>query len=264
MNSSPGTTIEAFNKQCFCTSLDESLLRTALESELGEPGLADLVRERCPYLFSASPVFVSRAHMERMAAVVQAIEAMAALPAWQEEVLAWAPPVARHVPGNKGVFFGHDFHVAAEGFGLIEINTNAGGAMLNAVLAHAQFACCDMIATLPRLPALGHALEGGIVAMFRREWALAGRQAPLRTIAIVDAAPKEQYLYPEFLLFRRLFEREGLDAVMPTPRSYGGVTAGSGTATSPSTSSTTASPTSPCRTARVRNCAKRTCRMPWC
>jgi len=45
---------ETFNRDCFCTSLDMRLLREALESELGQPGLADLVRERNPYVFSST------------------------------------------------------------------------------------------------------------------------------------------------------------------------------------------------------------------
>ena len=32
---------------------------------------------------------------------------------------------------------------------------------------------------------------------------------PLRTIAIVDDTPQGQYLYPEFLLFRKLFQAHG-------------------------------------------------------
>jgi hypothetical protein len=36
--------------------------------------------------------------------------------------------------------------------------------------------------------------------MFVRQWALAGRARPLASIAIVDEAPEQQYLYPEFLL----------------------------------------------------------------
>ncbi len=211
------SSIEALNKHCYCGSLDADLLHSALESELGEPGLAALVRERCPYLFSASPVFVSRAHMQRMAELIDAIETVVALPAWREAVLAWAPAIARHVPPGKGVFFGYDFHVSVDAFGLIEINTNAGGAMLNAVLARAQFACCEMMKEFLALPAIGHALEARIVAMFRNEWALAGRQSRLRTIAIVDAGPDEQYLYPEFVLFRHLFERHGLTTVIADP-----------------------------------------------
>jgi hypothetical protein len=40
---------------------------------------------------------------------------------------------------------------------------------------------------------------------------------PLRSIAIVDLAPEDQYLYPEFLLFQRLFERHGLRTVIADP-----------------------------------------------
>lgn len=58
-----------------------------------------------------------------------------ALPAYREEVLARAPAIARHEPrGARSVFFGYDFHLDGDRLGLIEINTNADGAMLNAVL----------------------------------------------------------------------------------------------------------------------------------
>ena len=44
---------------------------------------------------------------------------------------ASAPDVARFAPGNHGVFMGYDFHLTAAGPRLIEVNTNAGGALLN-------------------------------------------------------------------------------------------------------------------------------------
>ena len=210
-----GLSIEALNSECFCISLDTEALRRALESEIGQPGLFNLVRERCPYLFAARPVFVSRAHLARMAHLVQAIESVVALPAYREEVLAQSPALAQHDPGGaKGVFFGYDFHVAGGGFGLIEINTNAGGAMLNAVLARAQRACCPAMAHLVPPLTTADALEERIMAMFRHEWWLSGHIRPLRSIAIVDEAPAQQYLYPEFLLFQQLFERHGLQAVI--------------------------------------------------
>ena len=40
----------------------------------------------------------------------------------------------------------------------------------------------------------------------------------LRSIAIVDDAPQDQYLYPEFLLFKQMFERLGLQAVIADGR----------------------------------------------
>ncbi|WP_136416031.1 hypothetical protein [Herbaspirillum sp. ST 5-3] len=206
------------NSGCFCTSLDEAALGHALESELGSPGLSALVREWCPYLFSAQPVFISTDHMARMAQVVGAVESVVALPAFRRAVLADAPPVAHYDAGGaKGVFYGYDFHIDGDSVGLIEINTNAGGAMLNAVLARAQSACCpEMESMIPPL-ASTRALEQGIVDMFQNEWQRCGRNRPLRSIAIVDESPEQQYLYPEFLLFQQLFRRNGLEAVIAAP-----------------------------------------------
>jgi hypothetical protein len=222
--------LAALNQACFCISLDPAALERALEAELGRPGLAALLRERCPYVFAAQPVFVAPAQVQRIVEVVRAIEDVVALPAYREAVLADAPDIARLPLGGAGprsVFFGHDFHLSAEGqLGLIEVNTNAGGAMLNAVLARAQRACCPQIDHLVA-PTRAHTLrfEAAIVAMFQREWALFSRASggeraevrPLRSIAIVDEAPQAQYLYPEFLLFQALLERQGLCVVVADP-----------------------------------------------
>ncbi|MBT9525701.1 MAG: hypothetical protein IV105_10625 [Rhizobacter sp.] len=213
--------VEALNNECFCISLDDAALRHALEQELGQPGLADLVAQRCPFLFSARPVFVSAAHLQRMAEVVRAVEAVVALPAYREEVLAGAPEIARHLPGGaRSVFFGYDFHLAGDTLGLIEINTNAGGAMLNAVLARAQRACCEAVEQLVPKPDEAQTLEAQIIAMFREEWRLSGHARPLRSVAIVDEAPQQQFLYPEFLLFQQLFERQGIRAVIADPTAF--------------------------------------------
>jgi hypothetical protein len=213
-----GVSIETLNSRCFCISLDAAALRDALESTLGQPGLFELVQQRCPYLFAAHPVFIAPAHLQRMAAVIRAIDSVVALPGYREQVLARSPAIAAHDPGGpKGVFFGYDFHVTEGGFGLIEINSNAGGAMLNAVLARAQRACCPAIEQLLPPALRAETLEAGIIAMFRQEWALAGHVRPLRSIAIVDQAPEQQYLYPEFLLFQQLFQRHGLQAVIVDP-----------------------------------------------
>ena len=215
------SSIEVLNSECFCISLDPGALRDALESEIGEAGLFDLIQQRCPHLFSTRPVFVSPGHIARMAALVQAIESVVAMPAYREEVLGRSPPIARHDAGGaKGVFFGYDFHIAEDSFGLIEINTNAGGAMLNAVLARAQRACCAADDSLLPLPATASAFEDSMVSMFRSEWSLAGPKRPLRSIAIVDNYPEQQYLYPEFLLFQRLFQRHGLQAVIADPSEF--------------------------------------------
>ena len=123
--------------------------------------------------FLAHPVFISHEHTQRIQETIRAIEHVIAHPQFQEKILRTAPAIAQHNPQNTlGVFYGYDFHVSEESFGLIEINTNAGGAMLNTVLAKAQRACCNTADAL--LPPNEHALqfEQAIVAMFQHEWAL--------------------------------------------------------------------------------------------
>ena len=217
----PVNPIEQLNRDCFCLSLDRKALTRALDIELGQPGLSALMRERCPSVFAAQPVFVAAPHLQRIAEVVRAVESVVAMPAYREPVLAAAPSIARVPPagagGAQGVFFGYDFHLDHGRLGLIEINTNAGGAMLNAVLARAQRSCCAAMDSM--VPTLAHvaAFEQRLVDMFRREWRLSGHTRPLASIAIVDEAPQTQYLYPEFLLFQGLFERHGLHAVIADP-----------------------------------------------
>lgn len=206
------------NADCTCISLDHEALAAALAADLGSRDLAAAVLERMPMAFAAQPVFVSAQAAKRMAEVVAAIESVVALPAFQADVLAQAPAIARvGAGGPSGVLFGYDFHLAPGGPALIEINTNAGGAMLNAVLARAQRACCAEVEDwLPGL-ALVEAFEEALVAMFREEWRRAGRSGLPATLAIVDADPESQYLYPEFLLFQRLLGRHGLHCVIADP-----------------------------------------------
>lgn len=150
----------------------------------------DQLRERQPQFFSSGAVGIPAATRQAMADIIAAIESVIALPAYQA----------------RGAFMGYDFHLTEAGPKLIEINTNAGGGLLNAYL----------------LAAHGKADEGArmrdeYVAMFRQEWRLERGDAPLRRIAIVDEKPAEQFLSPEFMLFKELFEEHGIAAVVCDP-----------------------------------------------
>lgn len=204
----------ALNRGCACVSVDHEALRRALAA--GSVSHADLLATR-PHLFSDTMVFVGEAHLQRMADLVAAVERVVALPAWRERVLAWAPESARHTPRAASVFFGYDFHLGADGPQLIEINTNAGGGLLAACLLKAQRACCASLAEI--MPAPGD-IEALFLAMFREEWRLSRGDAPLTRIAIVDETPQEQYLAPEFELFRELFEAAGIAAVVADPSAF--------------------------------------------
>jgi hypothetical protein len=209
--------VQQLNRDCYCVSLQPGAIESVLRQDAAHADIVDLIEERCPHLFSATPVFIAAAQLEQLNRFIRAVESVVAMPSYREAVLAGAAPIARHDPGPAhGVFFGYDFHIHADGFGLIEINTNAGGAMLNAVLARAQHACCAPMETMLRLHGDADQFEAEIVAMFRNEWAMRNGR-PLATVAIVDERPQEQYLYAEFLLFQRLFEKHGIKAVIADP-----------------------------------------------
>lgn len=222
---------ETLNSRCRCLTLDETALAQGLAAAVDDPGVLKALRHSHPHLFSATAVFAAPTDLERMRAVIEAVERVVALPAYRERALQWAPPIARFDPGTRGVFLGYDFHLGPDGPKLIEINTNAGGALLNAVLARAQRACCREIEDMMGAPTDPEGIEDAFIAMFRAEWRLAsgdvqGRTSaaegrmpraadrPFETVAIVDDKPAEQFLYSEFRLFEALFRRHGIQAII--------------------------------------------------
>lgn len=209
--------IETLNRDCFCVTVDRESLRRAFDADPGSGGLGALIEARCPHLFASLPLFVSREQVRQMRQVIAAVERVVALPDYRAAALAWAPEIARHDPGATGVFAGYDFHLAPEGPRLIEINTNAGGALLNAVLARAQRACCKEIESWMSNPGPEAEMERTLFEMFVAEWRHAGRAGLPRRVAIVDDTPEAQFMYPEFLLFARLFQRFGVDAAVLAP-----------------------------------------------
>jgi hypothetical protein len=205
------------NQSCFCITLDREQLYAAMEREAGDPDFSSRYIRPREHLFSNVPVFLEAQDLDRMTAVVHAIEAAARLPAYQETVLGWAPAIARFDPGPRGVFMGYDFHLCPEGPKLIEVNTNAGGAFLNALLAKAQRACCPEVEHAFKLPLVAD-FDAELIRMFRAEWTTQRQGEPLQRIAIVDDDPESQYLHPEFLLARETFRRHGIDAVIADAR----------------------------------------------
>ena len=207
------STANWLNSSCFCITLDRGMLHAAMEHEAGDAEFSTRYIRPREHLFSNVPVFLASGDLQKMTAVVQMVEAAARLPRYQETVLAWAPAIARFDPGPQGAFMGYDFHLGATGPKLIEVNTNAGGAFLNALLAEAQRACCPEIEQALKLPLVSD-FDREVARMFHAEWAVQRRGERLERIAIVDDEPESQYLYPEFLLARQTFMRHGMDAIV--------------------------------------------------
>ena len=207
---------EVLNRSCFCLTLDRGALCRALEREAGDPAFCEAYLRPRQNLFSNVPVFLPEADIMAMQNVVAAIHAISGMAAYRERVLAWAPEISRRDFGPAGAFMGYDFHLDEQGPRLIEVNTNAGGAFLNALLARAQIACCAEMDAERLLPPV-KVFNAAVKAMFEAEWMRQGLDRSLRRIAIVDEAPEGQYLYPEFILAREVFAKSGIDAVIAEP-----------------------------------------------
>ena len=179
------TFAEELNQRCHCVALQPP------------PGVdAGLV--------AREPVFLSSADADAIARFVARFEKEVRQPAYIAQAMQRAPDIARHDFGPRGVFTSFDFHVAggttdSDGPKLIEVNTNGGGALVNA-------------SVLPDDDVTDRWLD-----MFENEWALAGRRGPLSTIAIVDDDPASQPMHREFELFVALFARRGWKAIIADP-----------------------------------------------
>jgi hypothetical protein len=185
LNSDPGAS----------SCIDQAALLQALAAR--GTAWSALVQERCPHLFAAVPVFISLSQLQQMRAVIAAVAEVVGNPAPQAAL---------------GVYYGYDFHLNAQGAHLIEINTNAGGAFLNAMLIESQ----RQVAA-PGCEMAQPNLELVFIEMFHHEWHLARGDAPLRVVAIVDEQPESQYLYPEFLLAKQMFEHADVSAHIVDP-----------------------------------------------
>jgi hypothetical protein len=191
--------------------VDIGQLRDTLEAQLPGAGAVDPVMHA--HLFSPHALFVDRGAIDAMASVAAAVFHVAASPRYVEQVLRDTPGIARHDPGTVGGVLGFDFHLTVEGPRLIEINTNPGGLLLNALLLDAVRSCAPAAWT-PWTDGAA-AREAGVSVWLAEMQQQLGRM-PMR-MAIVDAAPHEQFLYPEFELYAQAFREHGVDAVIRAP-----------------------------------------------
>lgn len=206
------TDAQQLNDCCHCLAIDKDRLCAELFRQQGDDGLYQMLTEERPHLFADVAVFVNEATIQQQRHLIAAIEKVIALPAYQRTVLAYAPSSAAFIPKARGVFLSYDFHLTPNGSQLIEINTNAGGALLNALLIssqkplHPELAICTIADP-----------ESAFIAMFQAEWQLERGQQPLKSIAIVDEHPNTQFLLPEFMLFQTLFAQHGINAIICDP-----------------------------------------------
>ena len=211
-------TAKFLNENCACRTFDPALLKIHLESDELLLGLFEQITESRPNLFSATTVFISPTQLAGMTSTIEAIEETINSPEFKKIVLEQSPIISSIDRGPKGVFMGYDFHLSDDGPKLIEINTNAGGALLNLQLAKAQQKCCQEKNLFFKTSEDILNLDQLFFEMFQNEWKKQRGESPMGLIAIVDDDPENQYLYPEFQLFQRLFTKFGVKSVISDPK----------------------------------------------
>lgn len=209
---------QGLNEHCFCQTLNIDRLHQQLELDPSLHAVMANLSQTHPHLFSSSAIFISQKMNQKIQEAIAVIERVIALPQYQDYVYQNAPEIAKHAFGPIGVCMGYDFHLSDHGPKLIEINTNAGGQLLNLALARAQESCCAEMdqAFIPNQKLEG--MEQTLLEMFLSEWRLQRGHDSLDFIVIVDDDPQHQYLAPEFELFVSLFKRYGIEAVIADPK----------------------------------------------
>ena len=200
----------SLNQRCACEVVDvlrlHESIRAAFSESMSDPAVH-------AHLFSRYALFVDRAALDAMGRVAAALFEVAENPRYRERVLQWAPDIATHYPGSAGGVLGLDFHLTVDGPRLIEVNTNPGGLLLNAVLLDAVRSCAPAAWTTWTTATEAH--SAAVAAWLDDARQQSGR-APSR-VAIVDSAPREQFLYPEFELYAGAFREHGVDCVIRAP-----------------------------------------------
>ena len=198
------------NQRCTCEVLDVLSLREVIQGGFPESAIDPAVHA---HLFSPYALFVDRPALEAMGNVAAAVFKVAGNGGYSQRVLQWAPDIAAHESGSAGGVLGLDFHLTIDGPRLIEINTNPGGLLLNALVLDVVRSCAP-----PAWATWTTAAKARKVAV--TAWLEDGRQQSGRTpsrLAIVDSDPREQFLYPEFELYANAFRDHGVDCVIRAP-----------------------------------------------
>lgn len=196
------------NDACQCIWVDRSKLAARVKDQIGATGIA--LPES---MVSGSVVFADQGHVAAMDRTIALITRAIRSPAFAARIAESAPAIARGPQPASGGVLGFDFHLGQTEPQLIEINTNPGGLLVSLETARAATVLCDCFAEpLSVMSAADVPLDEvatRVVEVFSAEFEHARPDRPLRVIAIVDDAPDEQYLLPEFMLYRRIFEQAG-------------------------------------------------------
>jgi hypothetical protein len=209
------TQSEKFNANCSCKTINEGKLGQ-LEASLTSKGDLPLSLSK---FYSPSPTSISKTSLNKIENFLQVFQTVLQKERVKSYILRDIPKEYMHRIGSVitgGIFLGFDFHDTVSGPKLIEINTNAGGLLINSVLYEVQENCCSLLYSNNQISDFTKAKEH-IFKCLHHEWRLNSNESQLKTVVILDETPEEQFLYPEFKLFQKIFEENGVKSWILAP-----------------------------------------------
>lgn len=213
-----GLAVAAINSSCHCLPIDPDERRARVSHGSRDQVLKTLLEDRSR-LYAGTPVFLSREHYQQMAKLVAEVAQSTATEGYQRGIQARNPGIdLSRQHHTQSVLMGFDFHISPDGPRLIEINTNAGAAFLMKQFADAKSDCLPAATSGPEFNEAR--LDNLLVSMFRDEWTAVRPEQPLRTLAIVDEDPENQYLYPDMLLAAELLNSHGIRTIIADPSEF--------------------------------------------
>lgn len=206
---------DTLNRSCLCPGFDHDQFQIQMRAEWQCLGLSQDAEPSHPHWLASQPLYVAPKDIAMMIRLAQAIESVVCTDVFRQAIHPWSADLESSDGQSPGGVLGFDFHLSGTAPPqLIEINTNPGGILLGLPAARAVKACTpDQMQPATKL----EFVEQRLVDIMRQEWHRQMGDRPLQTIAIVDDHPKEQYLYPELLLYRQLFEQHGIKAEIASP-----------------------------------------------
>jgi len=145
-------------------------------------------------------VHISRKNIEQMLAFSRTVMDLSANAAYAQSIQEHLPETANAMSDEAPILMGFDFHITDDGPKLIEINNNAGGLFAgdSGWIAQDDAAWEEWQQPLP----------ARLLSMFPASW---------QSIAIMDEAVDDQYMYPEMQAYAALLRQDGRQVCLVSP-----------------------------------------------
>jgi hypothetical protein len=204
-----------FNGSCSCATINREKLEQIQKMVGGnDEGSFDFQK-----YFSSSPTSLSKLSLQKIEVFLKSLRIVLENKEIFNHLLNdMGSRFYQVLPGEVtgGLFLGFDFHDTETGPKLIEINTNAGGLLINSILYEVQEECCTLLYSKKEISDYSK-MKDIVFQFFLNEWKIQFKDRKLRTVVILDDDPKNQFLYPEFKIFQKILLENKVSCFILSP-----------------------------------------------